>query len=297
MSKISVKFFAVFFISLILSTVFLVLTSDEDNKADTDVMLSDGHLVEYQGEFNPIMADYAIKLFDRIYQENFKDSDVYFALIPNKSRYFLDEKKLYDDFYTYMKDGLSFATAIDVYDVLSGYDYYVTDPHLKQEKTIGLVETLLSQMGGQLTQTFQENELDFDFYGLYARQCGREMSPDRIVYLENDLINSLEVSGADAIYDFKKLEGDDPYEFYLSGNQSVVTIKNDKAESDKRLVIFRDSFACPIAPLMCESYSEVVLVDLRYIMSDLVVQYVDFENADVLFLYSELLLNNSMSMK
>ncbi len=297
MNKSSFKLLVIYFVMLVLSTAFLVLTFEEDTNKENEIQLVNGHLVENQGEFNPVMADYAIKLFDRVHNENFNDNDVYFALIPNKCRYLFDESKLYDEFYSYMKQGLDFATPIDVYDVLSEEDYYATDPHLKQENSVDLAQRLVSAMGGKLTNEFDENRLDFDFNGLYSRQSGIEVEPDSIVCLESDAINSLVISGADAVYDFEKLNGDDPYEIYLSGNQSVVTLKNEKAKTEKRLVVFRDSFACPLAPLMSDSYSEIVLVDLRYIMSDLLSEYVDFENADVLLLYSELMLNSSMSMK
>ena len=84
---------------------------------------------------------------------------------------------------------------------------------------------------------------------------------------------------------------------FLSGNQSVITIKNPLNDSGKRLVVFRDSFGSSIAPLWIEMYSEIVLVDLRYISSDKLGEYVEFEEADVLFLYSAMMLNNSMGMK
>ena len=76
-----------------------------------------------------------------------------------------------------------------------------------------------------------------------------------------------------------------------------MTIKNPNAENDRKLVIFRDSFASSFAPLLSENYSEIVLIDLRYIMSDMVREYVDFENADVLFMYSTRLINNSLCMR
>ena len=94
-----------------------------------------------------------------------------------------------------------------------------------------------------------------------------------------------------------KFYGDDPYDVFLSGNQPIVKLKNDFVDNDKRLVVFRDSFGSSIAPIISTAYDEVVLVDLRYIMSESLSEYVDFENADVLFLYSTLLLNSSMSMK
>ena len=105
------------------------------------------------------------------------------------------------------------------------------------------------------------------------------------------------MTGADAVYDMKKATGRDPYEMFLSGNQPVITIENPLNDSGKRLVIFRDSFGSSLAPLLIEAYSEIVLVDLRYISSDKLGEYVGFEGADVLFLYSTTMLNNSLGMK
>ena len=124
-----------------------------------------------------------------------------------------------------------------------------------------------------------------------------KVQPDELFYLTNSTIENLKTKEDIFIYDFEKLDTDEPYEFFLSGNQSVVHIKNEKAKSDKRLVIFRDSFASSLAPLLADSYSEIVLIDLRYIMSDMIGEYVDFENADVLFMYSTKLINNSLCMR
>jgi hypothetical protein len=84
---------------------------------------------------------------------------------------------------------------------------------------------------------------------------------------------------------------------FLSGNQPIVAMKNPQAPNGKRLIIFRDSFASSLAPLMISGYEEIVLVDLRYISSDLLGEYIDFNNADVLFLYSTMLLNSSLAIK
>ena len=84
---------------------------------------------------------------------------------------------------------------------------------------------------------------------------------------------------------------------FLSGSLSLITIENPNATTDKELVIFRDSFGSSIAPLLVEGYAKVTLVDIRYVASDLVGRFVDFENQDVLFLYSTLVLNNSVTLK
>jgi len=63
------------------------------------------------------------------------------------------------------------------------------------------------------------------------------------------------------------------------------------------LVIFRDSFGSSIAPLFAQGYKKITLVDIRYMHPDMLEHYVEFENQDVLFLYSTLVLNNAETLK
>ena len=98
------------------------------------------------------------------------------------------------------------------------------------------------------------------------------------------------------IYDMEKAEGKDPYEMFLSGSLSLITIENPNAKDDRELIIFRDSFGSSIAPLLVEGYSKITLVDIRYLRTDYLDRFVDFENQDVLFLYSTLVLNNSSTL-
>ena len=59
----------------------------------------------------------------------------------------------------------------------------------------------------------------------------------------------------------------------------------------------RDSFASSLAPLLVSGYRKITLVDLRYISGDMIGNFIDFKDQDVLFLYSTLILNNSLSLK
>ena len=89
-----------------------------------------------------------------------------------------------------------------------------------------------------------------------------------------------------------------PYDIFLSGAKSLLTIYNPKALNNKELIIFRDSFGSSIAPLMLKGYSKITLVDLRYLSTDLLSNYIDFStNQDVLFLYNIVILNNSYMLK
>ncbi len=91
----------------------------------------------------------------------------------------------------------------------------------------------------------------------------------------------------------EKLTSQDPYSVYLSGPAALEIITNPKAETERRLVFFRDSFGSSLAPLLLDHYSEIILVDLRYIPDSVLKDYIDFQNQDVLFAYSTLILNTN----
>ncbi|MDD5924027.1 MAG: DHHW family protein [Clostridia bacterium] len=60
------------------------------------------------------------------------------------------------------------------------------------------------------------------------------------------------------------LKGDDKYTVFLDGNHSMVKIHNDSADSNKKLLIIKDSFAHCLTPFLSAHYSDIVMVDLRY---------------------------------
>ena len=100
-----------------------------------------------------------------------------------------------------------------------------------------------------------------------------------------------------SIYDMEKACGKDPYEMFLSGSSPLITIENPNAKEDKELVLFRDSYGSSLAPLLAPAYSKITVVDIRYIQCDFLGNFIDFDNKDILFMYSTTLLNNSMAMR
>ena len=71
----------------------------------------------------------------------------------------------------------------------------------------------------------------------------------------------------------------------------------DENTSGKELIIFRDSYGSSLAPLLLSSYSKITLVDTRYISPTILGNYINFDNKDVLFIYSISIINNSYSLK
>ena len=82
---------------------------------------------------------------------------------------------------------------------------------------------------------------------------------------------------------------------FLSGPLSLVTIENPKCTSGKELIIFRDSFASSIAPLLAEGYTKITLADIRYLRSDFLDRFIAFKDQDVLF-YTVLLFLTTVNL-
>jgi hypothetical protein len=131
------------------------------------------------------------------------------------------------------------------------------------------------------------------------------MEPDTITYLTNDVIDTayvwnLEDDTIKPVYQLDKLEDEssfDKYDIFLGGSASLEIINSPKASTDRRLIIFRDSYTSSLAPLLLEAYGEIDLIDLRYISSSLLGDYVDFEDADILFLYGVSVVNSASGLK
>ena len=122
--------------------------------------------------------------------------------------------------------------------------------------------------------------------------------------MTSDILDSCTVTSFDTgvpvekhMYDMEAAYGRDPYEMFLSGSDALLVVENPMANAQRELIVFRDSFGGSLVPLMMENYSKVTLVDIRYIQSAMLGDLVDFEADDVLFLYSPLLLNNSLALK
>lgn len=265
-------------------------------KENNGIFIKKGHISKLEYPLNTDMLDYSVSLFNKIQQNYLKENDIYFTVIPDKNKYIADLKLDYDKLENYMYEKLQF-TPIQIDKFLSADDYYFTDSHWRQQKIVDVAQHIAKSMGTNIPEDYKKLTLATEFKGVYAGQSALKCKPDTISYLTNDIIENFKITGANAIYDLNKANSKDPYEFFLSGNQPLVKIENPKNTNGERLIVFRDSFASSLMPLLAQGYSEVTMIDLRYMNSSLLNQFVDFTDAKVLFIYSASLLNNSTSMK
>ncbi|MBQ9979467.1 MAG: hypothetical protein IJP23_00175 [Oscillospiraceae bacterium] len=280
------------------------------HKADNNgLYISDGYISKIEYPRSDAMMDNAAAKFKFIYDTYLQSANgVYFSVIPDKNAFMAENSgHLSLDYSSYISDmvgKVGFAEYIDITDLLSLEDFYRTDTHWRQESIVDVADRLTSAMGGEISGSYTENTLQNPFYGVYCGQIALPVKPDTIKYLTNDVINACTLTGYNTgkpmsvqMYDMDKAAGKDPYEMFTSGSDPIIVIENPGAETDRELVIFRDSFGSSIAPLMVESYAKVTLVDIRYIQSAMLGYFVNFENCDALFLYSTMLLNSSTSLK
>lgn len=272
------------------------------------IYLKDGYASKLEYPLNTDSLDNAAAKFKRIYDKYLsgKNVNIYLSVIPDKN-YFMAESNGYPaldygELVSYLRERTGYMQYIDIFDCLELSDYYRTDTHWRQEKIVDVAEKLGEGMGATLSGQYTTELLDKPFYGVYYGQSALPLPAEQLYYLDSETIRScrvydFEVNSETTVYDMEKAQGKDPYEMFLSGPKSLMTIENPGAAAGKRLIIFRDSFGSSVAPLLIEGYGEITLVDIRYLSSDMFGNFIDFDNSDVLFLYSTLVLNNSVTLK
>lgn len=278
-------------------------------KADNNnIYMADGFISKLDYPMDNKSVEHASSRIEYIYNKYLSNSNsnIYLSVIPDKN-YFMAEKNGYptmdyNSMVNTLCDRVKFAKYIDLFPQLKLDDYYHTDTHWRQEKIDKIARLLCDNMDTPFSNDFSIKKLDIPFYGVYYGQYAIPVQADEIYYIYSKSFDSctafdFETNKNIPIYDLEKTKETDPYEMYLSGSKSLITIENKTALSNKELIIFRDSFGSSLAPYLINSYKKIYLVDIRYIYPDYLDRFIDFNNKDVLFLYSTLVLNNSVTFK
>ena len=188
---------------------------------------------------------------------------------------------------------------IDIFNELSLEDYYKTDTHWKEERLSKVVNKLSKEMNFNIDNNYNFKRIS-DFNGTYSSRIVKENIKDEIYILDNvnDMnVYNYETNGYERVYDLAKLNSLDKYNVYLSGSVSLLKIESMNTNSNKDLIVFRDSYGSSLIPLMIDGYKSITVVDTRYISPSMLSNYIDFNNKDILFLYSTLLINDSFTLK
>lgn len=277
-------------------------------KDNNGIYLVDGYAVKQEYPLNRESLEHAGERLTYLYEKYLTDCDVFLAIVPDKGYYLAETagqlRMDYESLFAYFRENLPWAEQIDLTGVLSAEDYYRTDTHWRQEKILDAAGAICNALHvtAPKTEDYWQTTIEKPFYGVYYGQAALPMAPDPLYLLESELLDSCTVYDYEtgktlSVYDRSKEEGKDLYEIFLSGSKSLLTIENPQAGTDRELIVFRDSFASSLVPLLVPGYSRVTLLDIRYVPTAYLEQFVDFGNQDVLFLYSTLVLNQSAMLK
>ena len=278
------------------------------SKEDNGILETQNHLFNLDATLNESSVNYFLTKINSINQKYVTSNNAYFIYIPDKNYYLNDKnvpKKDYNKFMQMVNQNLaSNIQKIDILDTLSLDNYYRTDIHWKQETLEKTLNKIASNMNifvnmPNITNTFSP------FYGALYGSTISNIKPDTITYLSSDIINNSTVYNYEKklitkVYNNDNLNDIDRYDIYLSGATSLLIINNKNAQNNKELVVFRDSFASSLVPLLIPAYSKITMIDLRYLSSkylDKIPEININSNTDILFIYSMPVINNSFALK
>lgn len=270
------------------------------------IYLAQNQLAKLEYPLNEHSIQKAKEKFGKIYETYLQDSrNIVFAVVPDKGYYLAQANGYpamdYDKLFAAMAE-LPWAKHTDITDCLSAESYYRTDTHWRQEAIVPVAEKLGEALGVTVETDYRLQEIDKPFYGVYYGQAALPMQPETLYVLESDLLDGCIVKNYETnqeigVYDLDKRESRDLYDVFLSGAVSVLTVQNPAAEEGRELIVFRDSFGSSLIPLLMKDYAKVTVLDIRYVPTSYLPNFVDFHGQDVLFLYSTLVLNQSAMLK
>ena len=284
------------------------------NSTVNDLYLYNNTIVKQE---YPLRQDVVFENLNSLYtiwDTYIKDNNhrLFVSLVPDKNYYFAPLSSHlafdYEGVENDIKAKFASAEYIDIKDTLSHESYYKTDTHWSQDKIVSTAKLIAEKLGVEIPELYEEKVASEEFYGVYTGQFLLKTPSDKIIYLTNDVIDNFSVKVLDMMgkyqesttYNFDKINSDkvkDKYDFFLSGATPIVTIENPNSTSERELIMLRDSFSSSLAPLLAQGYAKTTLVDVRYISPTFIEAFVDFENADVVFMYCPLVLNSPSTIR
>lgn len=171
--------------------------------------------------------------------------------------------------------------------------YYKTDHHWTSKAAAYAFYAAAPQIG------IKNPVSDYDIYtvttkfsGTLAAKSGYHKEKDAIeIYVpKNEKVQYL-VSDSDdkekrpTLYDKEALKGKDQYQVFMGGNHAKVEIATAN-NTEKKLLMFKDSYANSFIPFLLPYYNEIIVIDPRYYYDEVQTVMASKGITDVLFLYN-----------
>ncbi|HIV80981.1 MAG TPA: hypothetical protein IAB13_08510 [Candidatus Avanaerovorax faecigallinarum] len=243
------------------------------------------------------------------FKEANPDLKMYFLLAPNAANILSDklpvavstanQNKYMDDFFETVESlGI---TPIDVRDTFKEAKkdtqlYYRTDHHWTTDGAYLAFEQVNSVMDLKNKVTYTDYAVKNDFRGTLASKSGFVNGMDDAIkiYLpaedsegyENSVIYYSDTKEKTTqFYQVDSLDTKDAYTVFGGSNHPMYTVRTP-LDTDRHLLLIKDSYANSMVPFLSQCFSEIVVVDPRYFY-DNIQDIISSESiTDVLFLYN-----------
>ena len=207
-----------------------------------------------------------------------------------------------DELFDLMYETLSAPAVADVRETFKAeYEsgrqiYYKTDHHWTSYGAFTAYRALGETLGFTPNDASSYRISSYDgFYGTTYSSSGFWLTvPDTIEVWEsadNDAVHVSIEDGAksseqNGMFYAAHLEEDDKYPVFLDGNHPLTVIENPNADSGKKLLVIKDSFAHSLTPFLSAHYAQITMIDMRYYKKN-VSDLIEEEGFDqILFVYS-----------
>ena len=172
------------------------------------------------------------------------------------------------------------------------YIYYRTDHHWTSLGAKYAFEAIAAKMGLNPTvKKYETHTLSKTFEGTLSSKSGSHKAKDTIeIYLPKTEIGYYVhyADGGDAessMYRRSFLDTKDQYAVFFGGNHALVQIRTT-ADTGRRLLVFKDSYANAAMQFLYPYFDEIVMVDPRYYYDSLKPVMNQYGITDVLWLYN-----------
>lgn len=235
------------------------------------------------------------------------DAQVFMMLVPTAAAIYpdklpnfapaVDQKQLIDYVYGNLSSSI---IPIDAYSAMqnssSEYIYYRTDHHWTSLGAYCAYNAAGKKMSYSPLprDSFDIQHASSDFLGtLYSKTLYDGCEPDVIDYwfgengeniLSMEVNTGMEVKTYNSLYMREFLSVKDKYASFTGTNQPLIKIKTGCTDGP-RLLVIKDSYAHSFVPFLANNYSEITMIDMRYIQTSYksIVNPEDFDQVLILY--------------
>lgn len=220
-------------------------------------------------------------------------SEILSKYLPNNVVCPSEEKEI-KDIYSLLDKNIK---TIDLIKPLKQYEtpenlFYKTDHHWTTSAAKLAFTSITAAMNTDISKTeYQTLPVTNKFKGTLASSSGLFNAKDTIyiTYPETDVKYYVKYVDEDkisaSVFDYPKLNSKNQYEVFFGGNFAQVNIETS-LNSDKVLLIVKDSYANCLTPMLIPYYKSIIMVDPRYFKGDIDDVIKQEGVSDILWLYN-----------